>query len=283
MSIADLIASLFGAGPVARKSYKPAGEQQAFDGHLCRIWDALADKEIDKWLDEDVKTGYTGIDIELGGFAPSFTSDAGASLYRATGGVLAYHAKQAKSRKLKYLLDACKKRKLWLLIRDFNTNDKALKGLKDFNQFAKVHQALNELGVQGIMRVPMNEDDTNTDAGIRERYEDLVAASVPDNQSISTFQREAWATYTEYHPARIADIRNLPSGKNIIVASDNGTIIDEMTDGVTWGDGTANGNKHAQFFAEALKGGRSASNYAAFKRFQPQLKAAVGPILKGKV
>lgn len=281
----DWFKSLFGGSSgEARKAYKPAGEQQVFDGHLCRGWDLQSDKQIDGWLNAAVKTGYTGIDIELAGSAPSFNSDGGSAIYKANGGVLAYHVKMAKSVKLKYLLGGCRKRKLWLYIRDFNTNDKALKGLKDLNQFAKVHQAVMELGVQGVMRCPMNEDDGNTDANIRERYEDLVAASVSDNQSVATFQREGWAVYAEYHPSKIAGISSLPSGAKNIVASDNGTIIDEMTDGSTLGgDGTANSGQHVRFFTEALKRGMSASNYAFLKRFQPQLQAAVGPILKGKV
>ena len=52
---------------VKRAAYKPAGEQQFFDGHLCRAWDHpnVSEATLVKCIENGIRRGSTGLSIEL--------------------------------------------------------------------------------------------------------------------------------------------------------------------------------------------------------------------------
>lgn len=267
---------------ITRAAYAPAGGQMFSDGHICRNWDDPT-IDIDAVLNGVAKNGFTGFRIELCGRVPSFGGNVnvGGQAYTAAGGIFKYHVKQAQSARFRAWYDGCRARNLWFEVFDYNTNDKALKGKTNFAEFASVHQAiLAAIGTVGVIRIPMNENDENCDATMRERYEDLVAASMPDNQTVSTFEREGWAVYTEFHPSKIAKIRSYPRGPKTWVTLDNGTVIDETTIGSTLGgDGKADIPKHVEAAKEARAIGASFCNYSFLTDQDPALQDALGKVV----
>lgn len=267
-----------------RAAYKPAGEQQFFDGHLARAWDHPnnSDATIIRYLDGAARNGFTGIGIELCGHVPSFGGNVnqGGKAYKDAGGIISYHVKQVESARFALLLSECRKRNLWLWVMDINTNDKAMKGITSLSDVSRINAAMMKHGVQGVMRTAMNEDDGNTNAKLREDYENVVAGSMPDNQTISSFERESWAVYTDLHPSKIDKIKSYPKGKGTFVTSDNGTVIDEMTLGSTLGgDGRADIAQHVRFATEAQKIGASWCNYAFLTVYQQELQDALGKVI----
>lgn len=268
-----------------RTAYKPAGEQQFFDGHLCRAWDhpKVSDSTIVQYLNGAARNGFTGICIELCGHVPSFGGNvnAGGQAYKDAGGIISYHVKQVESARFAFLLAECRKRNLWLWVMDLNSNDKALKGIKSLSDVSRINSAMvGKFGTAGIMRTSVNEDDGNMDAKLREDYENVVAGSMPDNQTISSFERESWAVYTDIHPSKIDKIKSYPRGKTTFVTSDNGTCLDEMTTGSTLGgDGRADIPQHVRFATEAQKIGASWCNYAFMYTYQPELQDALGKVI----
>lgn len=269
-----------------RTAYKPAGEQQFFDGHLCRAWDhpKVSDSTIVQYLNGAARNGFTGICIELCGHVPSFGGNvnAGGQAYKDAGGIISYHVKQVESARFAFLLAECRKRNLWLWVMDLNSNDKALKGIKSLSDVSRINSAMvGKFGTAGIMRTSVNEDDGNMDAKLREDYENVVAGSMPDNQTISSFERESWAVYTDLHPSKIDKIKSYPRGKTTFVTSDNGTCLDEMTTGSTLGgDGRADIPQHVRFATEAQKIGASWCNYAFMYTYQPELQDALGKVIQ---